>query len=57
MRLSVKQITNPVSLDSLGNALPGGMYDPAMGPLEQNSRCPALSVRQDTAMTLSSGLA
>ena len=28
-----------MSLDSLGNALPGGLYDPAMGPLDQSARC------------------
>lgn len=30
-RLSVKRITNPVTLDASGNALPDGLYDPSLG--------------------------
>eukprot|EP00892_Ulva_mutabilis_P000087 jgi/Ulvmu1/10079/UM006_0026.1 len=30
-RLSVKRITNPVTLDSSGNALADGLYDPSLG--------------------------
>lgn len=30
-RLSVKRITNPVTLDSSGNVLPDGLYDAALG--------------------------
>ena len=34
-KLSVKQIVSPISLDAMSNALPGGLYDPAMGPVDQ----------------------
>lgn len=30
-KLSVARIVTPISFDILGNALPGGLYDPAMG--------------------------
>ena len=30
-KLSVKEITNPVSLDALHHATYGGLYDPALG--------------------------
>lgn len=32
---SVVKITNPILLDTLNNPVPGGLYDPAMGPLEE----------------------
>lgn len=32
---SVVKVTNPNLLDSVGRPLPGGLYDPAMGPLEE----------------------
>lgn len=32
-RHSVKQITNPNLLDVLEEPVPGGLYDPALGPL------------------------
>ena len=37
-RLSVKKITNHMSEDNFGQPLPGGLYDPAMGPVERNQR-------------------
>eukprot|EP00250_Pteridium_aquilinum_P003381 c13694_g1_i1 orf=235-4305(+) len=37
--ISVKQITTPILLDTMERAVPGGLYDPALGPLEQNGRC------------------
>jgi DNA-directed RNA polymerase I subunit RPA1 len=37
--LSVKQVTSPQTFDVLGHALPGGLYDPAMGPAEKSSLC------------------
>ncbi|CAM9299534.1 unnamed protein product, partial [Choristocarpus tenellus] len=37
--LSVKQITSPVTFDSLNNPLPGGLYDPALGPTEYHTMC------------------
>ncbi|CAL8467924.1 g7462 [Coccomyxa elongata] len=37
--LSVKQIVSPIVFDNLRNAVPGGLYDPAMGPLEAQGQC------------------
>lgn len=37
-RISVKQITSPVIFDNLKNAVKGGLYDPAMGPMEPRER-------------------
>ena len=34
-RISVKQITNPVLLDGLNRPNLGGLYDPALGPVEK----------------------
>lgn len=36
-RHSVVKITNPVLLDSVDRPTPGGLYDPAMGPLDDQS--------------------
>ena len=33
-KLSVKQITSPLSLDNLKHPIPNGYYDPALGPLD-----------------------
>ena len=38
-RLSVKRITSPIARDNLGHPVPGGLYDPAMGPLAPGERC------------------
>ena len=35
--MSVKQITTPIVLDFL-RPVPGGLYDPALGPLDQTGR-------------------
>ena len=35
--ISVKQITSPVLFDNLKNPVIGGLYDPALGPLNQHS--------------------
>jgi DNA-directed RNA polymerase I subunit RPA1 len=35
--ISVKQITSPVLFDNLKNPVVGGLYDPALGPLNQQS--------------------
>jgi hypothetical protein len=34
-KISVKRILTTASLDVLGNPIPGGLYDPAMGPLNR----------------------
>lgn len=39
-RLSVRQITTSQVFDSLGNPVHGGLYDPALGPVDKNARCP-----------------
>ncbi|GFH25207.1 DNA-directed RNA polymerase subunit, partial [Haematococcus lacustris] len=38
-KLSVKRIIQPVIFDNLRNPVPGGLYDPALGPLDNNGRC------------------
>lgn len=37
-RLSVVRLTSPIARDNLGAPVPGGLYDPAMGPLEMHER-------------------
>lgn len=34
---SVMKITNPVLLDSVERPVPGGLYDPALGPLDDTA--------------------
>ncbi|KAG8964710.1 hypothetical protein FRC05_003609 [Tulasnella sp. 425] len=38
-RISVKQITNPQLLDDLNRPTEGGLYDPALGPLNKHDLC------------------
>ncbi|KAI9906876.1 hypothetical protein PsorP6_003606 [Peronosclerospora sorghi] len=38
--LSVKQLTSSLSFDSLNNPVIGGLYDPALGPVDFNMICP-----------------
>ncbi|KAF3442582.1 hypothetical protein FNV43_RR16498 [Rhamnella rubrinervis] len=42
---SVLKVTNPNLLDSVGRPLPGGLYDPAMGPLEEMTPCKTCGLR------------
>ncbi|OQS01274.1 DNA-directed RNA polymerase I subunit RPA1 [Achlya hypogyna] len=44
--LSVKQITSRVSFDALKNAVIGGLYDPALGPIDFNMICPTCHMTQ-----------
>ncbi|KAI3972071.1 hypothetical protein MKX01_025639 [Papaver californicum] len=37
--MSVKKVTCPILYDTLGKAFPNGLYDPAMGPLEDKGLC------------------
>lgn len=37
--LAVVDVHNPAHVDSLNRPQPGGLYDPAMGPLDSHSRC------------------
>lgn len=40
MQISVKRLTNPVTLDTSGRPLPDGLYDPALGLLPNDrSEC------------------
>ncbi|KAI8819176.1 uncharacterized protein EV422DRAFT_535387 [Fimicolochytrium jonesii] len=43
-KLSVKQITNPILFDNLEHPTTGGLYDPALGPHDKNSRCTTCSL-------------
>lgn len=36
-KLSIKQITNSTSFDELQNPIDGGLYDPALGPLDRKA--------------------
>lgn len=38
-RQSVKAIGSPMTFDSLNHPVVGGLYDPALGPVEKNGRC------------------
>eukprot|EP00983_Pelagomonas_calceolata_P073663 1152216-Pelagomonas_calceolata.AAC.7 len=38
-RMSAKKIVQPVIFDNLKNAVPGGLYDSAMGPVDTRGRC------------------
>lgn len=35
-RHSIKQITSPILLDPLSEPIPGGLYDPVMGPYDSH---------------------
>lgn len=37
--MSAKRIVQPVIFDTLKNAVPGGLYDSALGPVDQQGRC------------------
>ncbi|KAL7584596.1 hypothetical protein Lser_V15G42528 [Lactuca serriola] len=36
---SVLKITNPILLDSVGRPMPGGLYDPLLGPMDEQAPC------------------
>ncbi|KAG8371904.1 hypothetical protein BUALT_Bualt12G0011400 [Buddleja alternifolia] len=42
---SVVKITNPNLVDILEKPIPGGLYDPAMGPLDESSPCKSCGLR------------
>ncbi|KAK9816421.1 hypothetical protein WJX72_000053 [[Myrmecia] bisecta] len=44
-KLSVKQIVSPIVYDNLKNAVPGGLYDAAMGPMEPHDSCQSCGLR------------
>ncbi len=37
-KLSVKQVVSPIIFDNLKNAVKGGLYDPAFGPMDVRER-------------------
>ncbi|KAJ3188681.1 hypothetical protein HDU85_004395 [Gaertneriomyces sp. JEL0708] len=43
-KLSVKQITNPQLFDNLDHPNKGGLYDPALGPLDKGNSCGTCSL-------------
>ncbi len=38
-RISVKRIHRPYSFDTVGHPVVGGLYDPALGPLDFHTSC------------------
>ncbi|KAL6987100.1 DNA-directed RNA polymerase [Sarracenia purpurea var. burkii] len=44
-RHSIVKITNPVLFDSVERPVPGGLYDPAMGPLNDQTPCKSCGQR------------
>lgn len=38
-KLSVKTITSSEIFDQLNHPIRGGLYDPALGPIDKNARC------------------
>jgi DNA-directed RNA polymerase beta' subunit len=46
--VSVKQITSPMTFDALNNPLPGGLYDPALGPSQLRAVCPTCGQDQQS---------
>jgi len=45
-RLSVQAITSPHAFDALDQPVPGGLYDPHLGPLNQNDICVTCGLTQ-----------
>ncbi|KAJ4969995.1 hypothetical protein NE237_003094 [Protea cynaroides] len=43
--LSVKKITNPILLDIVERPVPDGLYDPALGPLDERTFCKSCGER------------
>lgn len=37
-KISVKQITSPIIFDNVKNAVPGGLHDAALGPMDPKER-------------------
>ncbi|XAR69446.1 DNA-directed RNA polymerase [Bertholletia excelsa] len=44
-RQSVVKVTNPVLLDPMERPVPGGLYDPAMGPIDDQAPCKSCGQR------------
>ncbi|XP_061175152.1 DNA-directed RNA polymerase I subunit RPA1-like [Saccostrea echinata] len=46
LELSVKEITNPQTFDSLLHPTSGGLYDPKLGPTDRDERCQTCGLGQ-----------
>ena len=44
LKLSVKELVNSQSFDQIGHPTIGGLYDPALGPTDQNDQCKTCSL-------------
>lgn len=44
-KYSFKKITSPLMLDSVQRPVPGGLYDPALGPIDENTPCQSCGQR------------
>ncbi|KAK9289691.1 hypothetical protein L1049_007849 [Liquidambar formosana] len=42
---SFVKVTNPILLDSVEKPVPGGLYDPAMGPIDERTSCKSCGQR------------
>lgn len=40
----MKQVVSPIIFDNVKNAIKGGLYDPAMGPMDPKERCATCSL-------------
>ncbi|XP_039285485.1 DNA-directed RNA polymerase I subunit RPA1 [Nilaparvata lugens] len=40
VNLSATKIITPMTFDPLGHPIPGGLYDPMMGPVKRDDKCP-----------------
>ncbi|RZF33469.1 hypothetical protein LSTR_LSTR010125 [Laodelphax striatellus] len=40
VNLSATKIVTPMTFDPLGHPIPGGLYDPKMGPVRKDDKCP-----------------
>lgn len=47
-KLSAKRITSPLIFDNLKNSVPGGLYDPALGPIDFRGRCTTCQLGHNT---------
>mmetsp|Transcript_5031 Transcript_5031/g.18313 ORF Transcript_5031/g.18313 Transcript_5031/m.18313 type:complete len:1772 (-) Transcript_5031:74-5389(-) len=44
--LSVRRVHRPLTLDNMGNPVDGGLYDPALGPIDLLGRCATCGLSQ-----------
>ena len=46
LKLSVKELVNSQSFDQIGHPTIGGLYDPALGPVERDDQCKTCGLAQ-----------